>query len=418
MTEEKNNGMSFADLLNEDETKIPQIKDTITGIVLSASKAEVRLDIDGIITGVVRGRELYNEADEYANLKPGDTVEATVIEEENENGELELSFRHAGEQKAWNNLFDTYENRKNIKVKVVDANKGGLLISYRQIQGFLPVSQLAPENYPRINGGDKSKILIKLKSFVGSEFEVKIVTLDKDEEKFVVSEKDVWQERQKDIIAEYQVGSAVEGEITAITDFGVFIGFGKNLEGLVHISELAWQRIDNPADLYKVGDTIKAEIISVDGSKIFLSAKKLLQDPWVEVGKKYKAGQAISGAVLKVNPFGLFIELDKDIHGLAHISQLGLAAGQKIYDKYKAGEKYDFTVVSVEPAEHRLGLAVPVEKKADKANKDNKKADKKIKENKKEAISGKEEKDKEKAEKKEKKTVKKKIKKEAEVCAN
>lgn len=401
MTEEKNNGKDFADLLESDETKIPQVNDIITGIVLSASKAEVRLDIDGIITGVVRGRELYNEADEYADLKPGDSVDATVIEEENENGELELSFRHAGEQKAWDNLFDIYENRKNIKVKILDANKGGLLVGYRQIPGFLPVSQLAPENYPRINGGDKSKILIKLKSFIGSEFEVKIITLDKKEGKLVVSEKDAWQERQKDIIAEYKVGSIVEGEITAITDFGVFISFGKNLEGLVHISELAWQRIDNPADLYKVGDTIKAEIISVDGSKIFLSAKKLQQDPWVEVGEKYKSGQAVSGVVLKVNPFGLFIELDKDIHGLAHISQLGLAAGQKIYDKYKAGEKYDFTVVSIEPAEHRLGLAVPAEKKADKE----------IKENKKEAASGKEEKDEEKAEKKEKKTAAKKTKK-------
>lgn len=409
----KNNGEDFAELLQNDETKIPQVNDTITGIVLSASKAEVRLDIDGIITGVVRGRELYNEAEEYANLKSGDIIDATIIEEENENGELELSFRNAGEQKAWNNLFDVYENRKNIKVKVVDANKGGLLIAYRQIPGFLPVSQLAPENYPRINGGDKSKILIKLKSFVGSEFEVKIVTLDKKEEKFVVSEKDAWQERQKDIIAEYQAGSIVEGAITAITDFGVFISFGRNLEGLIHISELAWQRIENPADLYKVGDTIKAEIISIDGSKIFLSAKKLLQDPWVEVGKKYKAGQEVKGTVLKVNPFGLFVELDKDIHGLAHISQLGLAAGQKIYDRFKAGEKYDFTIVSVEPAEHRLGLSVPAEKKAAAAKGGS--AVKVEKDAKKEAKKEKAEDAEEKKENKEKKTVKKKTKKEAEV---
>lgn len=404
---DKNNGKDFAELLQSDETKIPQVKDIITGTVLSASKAEVRLDIDGIITGVVRGRELYNEADEYANLKPGDMVDATVIEEENENGELELSFRHAGEQKAWDNLFDAYENRKNIKVKILDANKGGLLAGYRQIPGFLPVSQLAPENYPRVNGGDKSKILIKLKSFVGSEFEVKIITLDKNEGKLVVSEKDAWQERQRDVIAEYQVGSVVEGEITAITDFGVFISFGKNLEGLIHISELAWQRIENPADLYKVGDKIEAEIISIDGSKIFLSAKKLLQDPWSDVGKKYQSGQEISGIVLKVNPFGLFVELDKDIHGLAHISQINLAPGQKIYDAFKAGNKYNFIVVSIEPAEHRLGLMVPSEKKAEK-----------------EAKKGKESKTEDKleaegkiAEKKEKKTVKKKAKKEAEVVA-
>lgn len=408
---DKNSGKDFAELLKADISKIAQKGDIVTGTVLSASKAEVRLDVDGIITGVVRVCELFNEAEEYANLKPGDIVDATVIEEENENGELELSFRHAGEQKAWQNIFDAYNDKKNIKVKVVDANKGGLLISYRQIFGFLPVSQLAPENYPRISGGDKSKILMKLKSFIGNEIEVRVITLNRDDNKLVVSEKESWQEKQRDIIAKYKIGAVVEGEITAITDFGVFISFGNNLEGLIHISELAWQRIEDPADLYKVGDKIKAEIISIDGSKIFLSAKKLLKDPWVEVGNKYKISQSVSGQILKVNPFGLFIELDKNIHGLAHISQLGLAQGQKIYDVFTAGEKREFTIVSIEPEEHRLGLAAPTTENTEekKNNKQSKAAT--VKENKQASkllddLDDKEEK----AEKKEKKTVKKKIK--------
>jgi len=372
MTEEtKNNGANmqfdqasdqeFQKLLDAENAKIPQVGDIIKGTVLSASKAEVKLDINGIATGVVRGRELYFEAEEYANLKPGDEVEATIVEEENENGDLELSFRSAGQQKAWSALFDAYENRKILKFRVNDANKGGLLVSYGQIQGFLPVSQLAPENYPRVNGGDKGRILDKLKSFVGTDFEVKIMTLDEKDEKLVVSEKEAWQEKQKDIISKYKVGSVVEGSITALTDFGVFVSFGENLEGLIHISELAWQRIDDPSDLFKVGDTIKAEIISIEGSKIFLSAKKLLTDPWHDVEKKYKVGQVVSGTILKVNPFGLFVELDADIHGLAHISQIGLAAGQKISDTFNAGEKRDFTVVSIEPKDHRLGLAVSVD---------------------------------------------------------
>jgi len=357
----QNNQASDADfqkLLDKENIKIPQAGDIIKGTVLSASKAEVRLDIDGIASGVVRGRELYFEAEEYANLKPGDVVEATVVEEENENGELELSFRSAGQQKAWSALVDALENRKIIKVRINDANKGGLIASYAQIQGFLPVSQLAPENYPRVNGGDKSKILDKLKSFVGADFEVKVMALEEKEEKLIVSEKEAWQEKQKDIISKYKVGSIVAGTITALTDFGVFLSFGENLEGLIHISELAWQRIDDPSDLFKVGDKIKAEIISIEGSKIFLSAKKLLTDPWQEVDKKYQVGQKVSGTILKINPFGLFVELDKDIHGLAHISQLGLPAGRKINEVYKIGERQDFTVVSLEPKDHRLGLAV------------------------------------------------------------
>ena len=357
----QNNQASDADfqkLLDKENIKIPQAGDIVKGTVLSASKAEIRLDIDGIASGVVRGRELYFEAEEYANLKPGDVVEATVVEEENENGELELSFRIAGQQKAWSTLVDALENRKIIKVRINDANKGGLIASYAQIQGFLPVSQLAPENYPRVNGGDKSKILDKLKSFVGADFEVKVMALEEKEEKLIVSEKEAWQEKQKDIISKYKVGSIVAGTITALTDFGVFLSFGENLEGLIHISELAWQRIDDPSDLFKVGDKIKAEIISIEGSKIFLSAKKLLTDPWQEVDKKYQVGQKVSGTILKINPFGLFVELDKDIHGLAHISQLGLPAGRKINEVYKIGERQDFTVVSLEPKDHRLGLAV------------------------------------------------------------
>ena len=357
---DKNNNLSsdeFDKLLDDHKFKAPQAGDLIKGEVISASKAEVKLDIDGIMTGVVRGPELYEEDEEYSGLKPGDTVEATVLEPENENGELELSFKYAGQEKAWEGLRTAHESKDTIKVKVADANKGGLLVKYRQISGFLPVSQLAPENYPRINGGDKGKILEKLRSFAGKEFEVKVMTLNEHEDKIIFSEKDAWGEKQKDIISKYSVGTVVDGSITAITDFGVFISFGENLEGLIHISELAWQRIDNPAELYKVGDIIKAEVISLKDSKIFLSAKKLLKDPWGAVSEKYKIGQITKGTIIKINPFGLFIKLDDDIHGLAHISQIGLAPKEKINDKFKAGEKMNFEIVSIEPKDHRLGLA-------------------------------------------------------------
>jgi small subunit ribosomal protein S1 len=363
MEDDKNKSANsdFQALLEENPIKVPKVGDIVTGTVVSASKAEVKLDIDGIMTGVVRGRELYNEAEEYANLKPGDTTEATVTEEENENGELELSFRHAGEEKAWQVLRDAHENRNNIKVKIVAANKGGLLSNFRQIAGFLPVSQLSPENYPRVEGGDKSKILDKLRTFAGKEFEVKVITLDEKENKIIFSEKDAWLERRKDIIGQYQIGSIIDGTITAVTDFGVFIKFGENLEGLIHISELAWQRIENPSSLYKVGDAIKAEIISMTGSKIFLSAKKLMKNPWEEAGERYKVEQTVKGKILKINPFGLFVALDADIHGLAHINQLGLAPNQKINEIYKEGEEREFVIISLEPREHRLGLTVKKE---------------------------------------------------------
>ena len=346
----------FGKLLEKDDIRIPQTGDIVKGVVITASKSEVKLDIDGILMGIVRGPELYSEVPEFANLKPGDEIEAAVIDEENENGELELSFRTVGQEKAWNNLRQAFKDKSTIKVKIIDANKGGLLARYCQINGFLPVSQLAPDNYPRISGGDKSKILEKLKSFVGMEFETNVMTLNEEENKIIFSEKDVWNRRQKPTLDKYKVGMEVEGKITAITNFGVFVNFDDGMEGLIHISELAWQRIDSPSELYKVNDKIKAEIVSIDGSKIFLSAKKLLQDPWLEASAKYKIGQVVSGVILKVNPFGLFVKLDEEIHGLAHISQLGLNAKDKITDLYQTNEVRDFEVVNISPSEHRLGL--------------------------------------------------------------
>ncbi|MFA5420892.1 MAG: S1 RNA-binding domain-containing protein, partial [Patescibacteria group bacterium] len=190
---EKNQENSIlAGLLEKDDIRIPRAGDTVIGKIISASKSEVRLDIEGIFTGIVRGPELYFDDDEFENLKPGVEVEATVIDEENERGELELSFRQAGQEKAWAKLEEALKNKEVIKVKILDANKGGLLVKHNQITGFLPVSQLSPENYPRVSGGDKQKILEKLKSFVGNEIDVNVINLGEDSDKIIFSEKDVW----------------------------------------------------------------------------------------------------------------------------------------------------------------------------------------------------------------------------------
>ncbi|HQC49674.1 MAG: 30S ribosomal protein S1 [Patescibacteria group bacterium] len=369
-----NQGLDFGKLLEKDNINIPQVGDIIKATVVSASKAEVKLDVAGVLMGVVRGPELYNEVPEYSELKPGDEIEAAVVDDENENGELELSFRLVGQEKAWKNLRQAFKDKEAIKVKVVDANKGGLLSRYRQIDGFLPVSQLAPENYPRISGGDKSRILEKLKSFIGQELEVSVMTLNEEDNKIIFSEKEVWNKRQQPALDKYKVNMEVDGKITAITNFGVFISFGEGIEGLIHISELAWQRIDSPSEMYKVGDSIKAEIISIDGAKVFLSAKKLLKDPWLEASAKYKTGQIVPGTILKVNPFGLFVKLDEEIHGLAHISQLNLGPKEKIADLFKADEVKNFEIVSISPAEHRLGLKLADGKK--KTKEDDKKSTK------------------------------------------
>ena len=356
----KDQTSQFKKMLAEgDFIKIPKIGEIVKGVVIDISRSEIRLDIDGLTTGIVRGREFYDESSEYSDIKVGDEVEATVIELENENGEMELSLRFAGHQKAWDNLASLRDAGEIVKATIVDANKGGLMVKVGKIPGFLPVSQLMPEHYPRVPGGDKNKILDRLKSYVSKDFEVKIIDVNEAEDKLIVSEKAGWEEKQKDVISSYKVGDTIEGKVTAVTDFGVFVEFGDNkLEGLVHISELAWQRIDNPTDFVKVGDKIKAEIINVEGSKIFLSMKKLKSDPWTSVGDKYQVGQVVKGKILKVNPFGLFVELDPDIHGLAHVSELSHKPITDPMEIAKPGEERDFKILSIEPKDHRLGLSI------------------------------------------------------------
>ncbi|HKM40434.1 MAG TPA: S1 RNA-binding domain-containing protein, partial [Patescibacteria group bacterium] len=378
-------------LLEQDKNQIPQKDDVVLGKVISASKSEVRLDIDGVFIGIVRGLELYFEAEEFANLKPGDEVEATVIDEENERGELELSFKRAGQEKAWSKLEQAFKDKEIIKVRVTEANKGGLLVRYYQIGGFLPVSQLSPENYPRVSGGDKTKILEKLKSFIGQDIEVNVINLGQDSDKIIFSEKDVWNKRQKHIIDKYKIGMVVDGKISAVTNFGVFISFGEGMEGLIHISELAWQRIDSPEKLYQVGDSIKAEIVNLDNNKIFLSAKKIIEDPWKKAVEKYKVGDIVKGQILKINPFGLFVKLDEEIHGLAHITQLGINIKEKINSLFNVGDELDFEILSISPSDHRLGLKLYKEdkkktkKKEEKEEKkDEKKSEKKDKKEKQE----------------------------------
>ena len=337
--------------------KVPKVGDAVTGKIISASRREVRIDIEGVTTGVVRGRELFAESAIYKNLKAGDDVEATVIDLENENGDVELSFRFAGQRRAWEDLRKLFTTGEVLAVKILEANKGGLIVSVNHVTGFLPVSQLSPDHYPRVSGGDKTKILEKLKTYTGESMDVRVIDVNERDGKLIVSEKAVWEERQKDIISRFKVGDIVEGEVTALADFGAFVKFD-TLEGLVHISEIAWQRIDHPRDLLKVDDHVKAEIIGIEGSKIFLSIRKLVEDPWTRVHEKYKVGDIVKGKVLKVNPFGFFVELDQDIHGLAHVSELSEKPVADVTTIGKAGETLDFRVVSIEPKEHRLGLSI------------------------------------------------------------
>jgi small subunit ribosomal protein S1 len=352
------NSASMNDLLESGaEIRVLKPGDMVEGTMISVSKNEVYIDLDGYGVGVVRGRELYDDQATLNSLKPGDKITASVVETENREGNVELSLRVAGQERVWQKLRDYMESKEIVSTKILAANKGGLMIELNNVTGFLPVSQLSLEHYPRVEDGDKNKILSILNSYVGTNFSVQVITADMNEEKLIVSEKAVHEEEMHSKMSELKIGDVVTGQITGVVDFGVFVKFGE-LEGLVHISELAWQRIENPKDLFKVGDTVKAKIIAIEKGRVSLSIKQLQNDPWVEAVKKYQIGQVVKGTVSKIMPFGVFVELDKDIQGLAHLVELSHEAPKQAEDVVKPGQEYEFKVISIEPAEHRLGLSI------------------------------------------------------------
>lgn len=359
MAEEKAAPGSFAALLKDYFAKVPKVGDLVKGKIISVDSGAVRVDINGLTIGIIRGHELFSESREFGNVKAGDEVEATIIEQENENGEMELSFRSAGHQRVWDRMATLMKDGITIPAKVIQANKGGLMMQVDAVSGFMPVSQLNPDHYPRVPGGDKQRILEQLRLLVGKEFQVKVIDVNQKEDKLIVSEKAVWEDEQKAVLDSYKIGDIIEGEISAVTSFGAFVKFGEGLEGLVHISEIVWQRIDHPKDVLKIGDRVKAQIIDLNKSKIYLSMKRLVDDPWKAVKEKYKVGQVVDGTIHKVESFGLMVKLDDDIHGLAHISELSdepTAEVNLLKEKFTIGQSCPFEIVSIEPAEHRLGL--------------------------------------------------------------
>ncbi|MBT3817189.1 MAG: S1 RNA-binding domain-containing protein [Candidatus Magasanikbacteria bacterium] len=353
------NQENFEDLLQDYFAKLPKVGETIKGKVISVSNGAVRIDVNGLLIGIIRSRELFAESSEYSNIQVGTEVEATVIEQENETGEMELSFRIAGYQRVWDNMAQHVVDGVAIDAKIIHANKGGLMVQLDALTGFMPVSQLAPEHYPRVQGGDKNRILEHLQQLVGISLKVKVLDANQKEEKLILSEKAVWEDDQKAVLESYKIGDLVSGEVSALTSFGAFMKFGEGLEGLIHISEIVWQRIDHPKDILKVGDKVEAQIIDLNKSKIYLSMKRLVDDPWKKVKDMYKVGQIVSGEVHKIEPFGLMVKLDNHIHGLAHISELSnkqISNVTELRTIFTIGESKDFEIINIEPAEHRLGL--------------------------------------------------------------
>ncbi|MEI6650599.1 MAG: S1 RNA-binding domain-containing protein [Candidatus Moraniibacteriota bacterium] len=363
-----NDSKVLESLIEEDSVEIPSVGDVVVGTVIHVASNHALVDLGPLGTGVVLGKEMKSGLSGGAKLHVGEDVSGTLVSFENEDGDIEISIREASYEKAWENLFDKLESKSVVETKVQDANKGGLMVELNGIMGFLPVSQLANEHYPRVEDGDKNKILDMLRSLIGETISIRILDIDRENEKLIVSEKAAQSERDRELIGRLRPGDTIEGEVSGVVDFGAFVKFdapidpsgkkaGQKLEGLVHISELAWQLIDNPREIVKTGDRVKAKIIGIEDTRISLSMKALLNDPWTTVLERYQVGQIVPGKVDKINHFGAFVYLDDDIHGLAHVSEFqDVYPRQKMEDIFQTGQTYDWKILSIEQQAHRMGL--------------------------------------------------------------
>lgn len=345
----------FDELLAKEGESIKQAVagDTVDGVVLSVKKHEILIDLGAKGVGLVPRRE----ASYARNLEVGQEVTASVIDAEMEDGYVLLSLRKAVKDKGWDEIQAKLDAAEIVEITPCDANRGGLLVEYEGIRGFLPVSQLSAEHYPRVGSADKDEILQRLNSLVGKTIKARILDASKKENKLIFSEKEAVKDGLAARFAELKVGDTVKGLVTGVVDFGVFVNVD-GIEGLVHISEISWERVNSPSDYVKVGDEIEAKIIAIDKERLSLSMKQLVEDPWLSEVEKLKKGDKVEGTVTRITPFGAFVQISPAVEALVHVSELGEGNDVDPEKVFTLNERKDFKVLDIDKEGRKISLTI------------------------------------------------------------
>lgn len=347
--------ITMDDLLAAENDSVKQLTagEVITGKILTLRKHEVLVDLGAQGVGFVPRREVGFSR----NLSVGDEVTASVVDNELDNGYSLLSLRKAAKDRGWEEVAARQEAGDIIEVTPYDANRGGLLVEYEGVRGFLPVSQLSAEHYPRVGSSDKDEILQRLNGLVSQTMKVRILDSDRKANKLIFSEKEAIKDGLAARFEKLSVGDTVNGVVTGVVDFGVFVNV-EGIEGLVHISEISWERVSNPSDYVKVGQTIEAKIISIDKDRLSLSMKQLTQDPWLDEVEKFKSGDKIEGTVTRITPFGAFVQISPSVEALVHVSELGSSSDIDPENVFTLNERKTFTVLDIDRDNRKISLSL------------------------------------------------------------
>lgn len=378
VAEEKNSKSLYSQIDSFLDDKDHQIKRLSKGDIIEGTVADVRdgmviVDVGYKSEGIVAGRELKSESLDWRDLKDGDKILVYVVKPEDEEGQLILSIRRTQQASAWITLEKAKKDNDIVETTVVEANNGGLIVEIgKDVRGFIPTSQLDASrvylNGIRQVGKDiSSKVQKRLNSLVGDKIQTRIIELDREKNRIILSEKMVTQsrdlEQREKTLNRVKEGDVLEGTVSGITPFGVFVN-AEGLEGLVHLSELSWDKVEDIGSLYSVGSKVKVMVIGVTdgGKRVAYSVKRLLQDPWAEAIAKYQIGDIVKGKVQKVVPYGAFVRIGDGLNGLIHISELSDKLVKDPEDMVKVGDEVDVKILSISSTERHLGLSLKAAK--------------------------------------------------------
>lgn len=346
---------SLMDSFSEKIPNPPSVDDLVEGPVISIDKGAVYIDLPPFGTGIIYGKEFINARDIIKKINVGDVVAGKIIDIGGKEGYIEISLKEARQALIWNEAEEAIREKRIFELPITDANKGGLIINWQGLTGFLPASQLKPEHYPRISDGDKDKILDELKKLVGEKLSVTIIGVSPKEGKLIFSEKSPETKDKENIVAHYTLGDELTGEVTGLVDFGIFIKLEEGLEGLVHISEIDWGLVENPKTMFKIGEKVRVRVIEIKDDKISLSIKALKENPWREAEKKYKKDAVVEGVIIKFNKHGALASIEEGVAGLVHISEFG--SEEKLREKLEMGKVYTFKISLFDPKEQKMALS-------------------------------------------------------------
>lgn len=349
-------------LLTE-EVYFPSAGEIRPGRVVALRNNEILVDIGAKSEGVIPSQETatYDTATRE-RLQEGADVTVLVVNPEDNNGNIVLSFRRAAEERDWEYATELLESQEVHESEIVGFNKGGLLVSVGQLRGFVPNSQLTRHRLQDVDNENKQR---SMQSLMGQPMLVKVIEVDRQRNRLILSEqaasREIRQAKKSELLASLQEGNIYDGVVVNLADFGAFVDIG-GIEGLVHLSELSWKRVQTPSDLLKKGDRVKVQVLTVDPERqrVALSMKRLEPDPWTRIEEIYRPGQLIDAEITRLTKFGAFARLDDDyqLEGLIHISELSEERVEQARDVVKPGDKITVRIIRLDPKQRQVGLSL------------------------------------------------------------